>query len=299
MKLLLIATNKFAYGPRLIHQKSIDRGWSVDFYEYQDLSISLDEKSCKVYYKDSELDKPDAIILRSASSSKYKHYDFTRLRQAVVHAFSQKEIPPFILNEVVFTNFLGVYDKLAQMMVLQKHGVPVIPSQLFGGYDFTETVDTFPMLLKPLEGSHGFGIKKINSTQSLKRYAATLFPWQNFLQPHLDAIDDYRVMIIGDKVRGVIRRENAYKLGIQNKKKTSPKFTNQPKSGEVADLAKKAVSCLGLDYAGVDILRDQNGKLYVLEVNDSAGYKRLDEVIKDDVTEILLDYMTEMVDSKR
>jgi glutathione synthase/RimK-type ligase-like ATP-grasp enzyme len=48
-----------------------------------------------------------------------------------------------------------------------------------------------------------------------------------------------------------------------------------PPTGQIAELAVAAARAVGIAYCGVDIIRDCEGRLYVLEVNGIPAWKGL------------------------
>ncbi|HAF01687.1 MAG TPA: alpha-L-glutamate ligase, partial [Methylophilaceae bacterium] len=58
---------------------------------------------------------------------------------------------------------------------------------------------------------------------------------------------------------------------------------------EICDLAIQAASAVGIDYCGVDIIRDQHGKLWVLEVNSIPAWRGLQSVCDENIAQILVD----------
>lgn len=290
MKLLVIGTNKFAYGPVQIQTRARELGWQAECIEYQDVSFEIKKKEIQVICKSNPLGELDVLILRSASSSKHSHYDFSRLRQAIA-SFYLDEGKALIINEKIFSKFCGVYDKLTQAIVLHKAGLPTVDSKIYGGFSFQVEKKTLPLLFKPISGSHGFGVKKINSQQSFDRYQATLFPWKTIVQPYINVKSDFRVLVVGEKVVGAINRKNAYKLGLETNNYPS-EFIQVIGDTKLERLAIEAVRALELQFAGVDVIEDEDGNRFILEVNDSAGYKRLDSVCQTDTANILLEYIS-------
>jgi len=60
-----------------------------------------------------------------------------------------------------------------------------------------------------------------------------------------------------------------------------------PATGEIADLAIRATSAMGADYAGVDIIQDQSGRYLVLEVNSMPAWRALQTATGIDIAETL------------
>jgi glutathione synthase/RimK-type ligase-like ATP-grasp enzyme len=50
-----------------------------------------------------------------------------------------------------------------------------------------------------------------------------------------------------------------------------------------------AARAVEIDYCGVDIIRDRDGKLYVLEVNSIPAWKGLQSVVAMDIAQALAD----------
>jgi ribosomal protein S6--L-glutamate ligase len=92
------------------------------------------------------------------------------------------------------------------------------------------------------------------------------------IQPFLATGHDYRVIVIGGKALGAM-------------KKTAPKgefLTNVVRGGtatkaeltkELRDLSVKAARLFQADYVGVDIMYDKKGNPYILEVNRGAQFE--------------------------
>jgi len=57
----------------------------------------------------------------------------------------------------------------------------------------------------------------------------------------------------------------------------------------LASLAIKATAALAMDYAGVDIIQDKEGRYTVIEVNSIPAWKGLESVCDMNVAQILAD----------
>jgi glutathione synthase/RimK-type ligase-like ATP-grasp enzyme len=60
-------------------------------------------------------------------------------------------------------------------------------------------------------------------------------------------------------------------------------------SGEIAELALAASRAVNIDYCGVDVIRDRQGRLFVLEVNSIPAWKGLQSVVGLDIAQALVD----------
>jgi tetrahydromethanopterin:alpha-L-glutamate ligase len=54
-----------------------------------------------------------------------------------------------------------------------------------------------------------------------------------------------------------------------------------------------------IDYCGVDVIRDGQGKLYVLEVNSIPAWKGLQGVVEFDIAQALVDDFLGKIESAR
>ena len=69
--------------------------------------------------------------------------------------------------------------------------------------------------------------------------------------------------------------------------------------GEVAELALAAARAMEIDYCGVDVIRDGQGRLYVLEVNSIPAWKGLQGVVEFDIAQALVDDFLAKIESAR
>jgi glutathione synthase/RimK-type ligase-like ATP-grasp enzyme len=63
------------------------------------------------------------------------------------------------------------------------------------------------------------------------------------------------------------------------------------------EAALQAARVLCLDYAGVDLMRSEDGKTYVVEVNSIPGWRGLQKTTSQDIAGRIADYvMAELAD---
>jgi RimK family alpha-L-glutamate ligase len=135
------------------------------------------------------------------------------------------------------------------------------------------------LVQKPLFGAQGEGLRLITT-------AADLAPPEEvngvyYLQEFIPSADgthrDWRIFVsAGRVVASMIRHGSSWITNI----KQGARAESAIPSKELADLALRAVACVGADYAGVDIIHDRGGAPLVLEVNSMPAWQGLQKVTR-------------------
>ena len=151
------------------------------------------------------------------------------------------------------------------------------------------------VVAKPIFGSQGKGIVKLESTQpDLKQKLATLLKERGvlYLQQFVpNPGRDIRVFVVGEEALGAIYRISQTGSFISNLSQggTALKCDLTEKMRALAVNAAKAV---GADFAGVDLIEGEEG-LFVLEVNATPSGKGIKLGCRIDVTERIIERMFE------
>ena len=147
------------------------------------------------------------------------------------------------------------------------------------------------IVLKPLFGSEGRGITRINDPVFAERAFRLLVDLGSVLYlqefvPHDGC--DIRVLIIGKKVLAM-RRINPldWRTNI-SRGATAEAVESRP---AWAELAKRAAEAVGASVAGVDLLPGLDGRLYVIEVNAVPGWRALAGAHGRDVAAMVLEHV--------
>lgn len=129
-------------------------------------------------------------------------------------------------------------------------------------------------LLKPNKGSLGEGVDLMKNYESLTQYMnlslAQAVLIQRYISPNKR--QDERYIVGGDKVLNAELRVARGKNVITNLS-GGGKGLPLTYDKETEELAVKAAHTVGLMYGGVDIIRDEEGHPYILEVNAYPGTK--------------------------
>jgi len=248
------------------------------------MNITADNPA--IHYQGKELPYYDAIIPRIGASVNY--YGL-----AVVRQFEM--IGSFSLNNAAAIG--AARDKLNAHQVLAKAGIPMpVTGFAHSPLDIKSMLGIIgksPFVLKLLEGAHGRGVvlaETMNAAESVIaafRHLRANILVQKFVAEANGA--DIRCIVLGNKVLGAVQRKAAdgdFRSNLHQRGKIAKvKITKRERL-----LAIKAAKVMGLRFAGVDMLRSDDGPK-VLEVNSSPGLEGLETVTGVDVAGPLVDYV--------
>jgi len=192
---------------------------------------------------------------------------------------------------------LRARDKLRCLQLLAREGVGM-PNTVFGDNpddtaDLMTLIGEPPHVIKLNEGSQGQGVllaEKRSASQSVIEAFRGLYA--NFLvQEYIREAKgaDVRCFVVGGKVVAAMRRQardgefrsNLHRGGTA----TAVELSDTER--EVATLSART---MGLNIAGVDLLRSRRGPL-VLEVNSSPGLEGIEGATGVDVAGLIVDYV--------
>ncbi len=150
---------------------------------------------------------------------------------------------------------------------------------------------SLPLVAKTNYGSLGAGVTLINSKEELYGYERQNLTRPHFYQRFIDcgAGEDIRVIVIGGKAICAMKRRN--ERDFRSNIELGGKGENYPLTKELAEFCEKVAKTLNLDYCGVDILTDKNGKLYVCEVNSNAFFAAAERVCNVNVAGAYAEHM--------
>jgi predicted ATP-grasp superfamily ATP-dependent carboligase len=145
------------------------------------------------------------------------------------------------------------------------------------------------VVVKPLFGAEGRGIVRVSDPdlalrtfRTLERIQAVLY-LQKFI-PHEGF--DVRVLVLDGRAVGAIRRRSADDF------RTNVSRNGRPEAHDLTanetELALRAVEATGSRFAGVDLLYDRAGQVYVIEVNAVPGWRAFQRVTGIDVAALVI-----------
>jgi ribosomal protein S6--L-glutamate ligase len=290
MKIAILSTNARLYSTARLVEAAIQRGHEVEVIHTLRCYMDITSQKPMVLYKKRRLDNFDAVIPRIGASVTF--YGLSILRQFEMMGF-------FPLNESVAIG--RSRDKLRALQLLSRKGLG-LPRTSFAHStqmteDLIELVGGAPLVLKLLEGTQGKGVvlaetrKAAESVIDAFREMEANFLVQEFVTEAKG--EDIRCFVIGDKVvASMIRRakegefrSNLHRGGSAEAVKITP---------IERETAVKAAKVMGLNVAGVDLLRAKDGPK-IMEVNSSPGLQGIETSTGKDVAAKIIEFIEKNV----
>lgn len=255
--------------------------------------MNINPNQADIHYQNKVI-RPDAIIPRIGAS-------VTFYGTAIVRQFEMSGV--YALNgSLAITR---ARDKLRAHQLLAQKGLGM-PSTSFAhstqnAKELIDLVGGAPLVVKLLEGSQGKGVilaetkKAAESLINAFRGLDAHFLIQEFIKEAKGS--DIRCFVIGEKVVASMMRtaqDGDFKSNLHAGGTAQPvKITPQERK-----LAVKATKAMGLQVAGVDMVRSDRGPL-ILEVNTSPGLEGIETATGKDVATLMIKHLELQASSKK
>lgn len=286
MKICVLSRNSKLYSTRRLVEAITERGHEVEVIDPLKCYIDITSKKPMVHYKDRALDSFDAVIPRIGAS-------VTFYGTAVLRQFEMMGVFP--VNESVAIS--RSRDKLRALQILSRKGVGLPKTGFASSTKMTDNliklVGGAPLVIKLLEGTQGKGVVLADDDKSAHSLIEAFtemkanFLVQAFVKEANGA--DIRCFVVGDKVVASMMRkakEGEFRSNLhRGGSATAIKITPAER-----ETAVKAAKAMGLNVAGVDILRSASGPS-VMEVNSSPGLEGIETTTKKNVANLVVSFI--------
>lgn len=286
MKIALLTRNPKLYSHKRIMETATARGHEIVPIDYLRCYMNITSRKPELHYNGAKLEDFDAVIPRIAASHTF--YGLAVLRQ-----FEMMGV--YSLNESVAIG--RSRDKLRSLQLLARDGIDLPPTAFANDPQRTEDilkmVGGAPVVIKLLEGTQGIGVvlgETHNSAKSVIEAfhgAAVNILVQQFV-PEADG-RDIRALVVGRKIVAAMERQ-----GPKGEFRSNLHRGGSAKPTELTPVEKstalKAAQSMGLNVAGVDMLRSKHGPV-VMEINSSPGLEGIEKASKKDVAKAMLEFL--------
>jgi ribosomal protein S6--L-glutamate ligase len=285
MKIAILSRGKKLYSTQRLKEASRARGHRTIVIDPLRCYMNI-AKQPTVHYNGKALDDVHAVIPRIGAS-------VTFYGTAVVRQFEMMGV--FALNPSV--GISQARDKLRSLQLLAAHGID-LPVTGFASSpgdtdDLLSLVGGAPVVVKLLDGTQGRGVVLAETRQAADgvidafRGLAADFLVQRYVKESSGA--DIRCFVIDDQVVAAMERlgaEGEFRANLHRGGSARPVQI----TAEERAIAVRAARVVGLNVAGVDILRSNDGPL-VIEVNSSPGLEGIEETTGVDVAALIVEFI--------
>ncbi len=286
MRIALLSRNPKLYSTQRLVEAAKVRGHEIRVLDVLRCYMNIASHRPEIHYKGETLTGFDAVIPRIGASVSF--YGTAVLRQFEM-------MGAFTLNESVAIT--RARDKLRSLQLLARKGIglPVTgyankPDDI---QDLIKMVGGAPVVIKLLEGTQGIGVVLAETPKAAESVI------EAFMGLHADILvqefikeaggSDLRCFVIGDRVVAAIKRQakegefrsNLHRGGTASLIRITP---------EERSTAVRAAQTMGLNVAGVDILRSNHGPV-VMEVNSSPGLEGIEKATGKDIAGMTIQFI--------
>ncbi|MES2744770.1 MAG: 30S ribosomal protein S6--L-glutamate ligase [Bdellovibrionota bacterium] len=294
MKIVILSRKRDLYSTRRLVEAAEERGHQVRTVDYLRCIINITATDPKILYGTQELTGVDAVIPRIGAS-------YTFYGSAVVRQFELMNIYAVNRSQAIARS----RDKLRSLQTLAKAGIGL---PITGCAHSTKDVHGLiaiaggaPLVVKLLEGTQGIGVvlaetrKAAESVIEAFRGLDANIIVQEFVKEAEGC--DIRCFVVGNEVVASMERraaEGEFRSNIhRGGSGHRVEITEDERS-----IAVRAAQVMGLEIAGVDILRSKNGPV-IMEVNSSPGLEGIEKTTKINVAGKIIQHIERRFEEKK
>jgi ribosomal protein S6--L-glutamate ligase len=272
MRILLLSRSPILYSTHSLVMAARRRGHSIRVVDHVQCDLTILEGRLGVRFQGEFLGRPDAVIPRIGSS-------VTSYGAAVVRQFEMMGVYTAVGTDAL----LRSRDKRTALQYLAANKIPVPDSVFTSMPENVESSlrtlgDQYPVVIKTLNSTQGQGVilgESQSAAQSIIEILIRLreeILLQRFVEESKGK--DVRVFIVGNKVVATMER-NAQNGEFRSNLHRGASSHKVRITDEEEEISLRAARLMGLEIAGVDILRSKAGPL-ILEVNASPGLEGIE-----------------------
>jgi ribosomal protein S6--L-glutamate ligase len=286
MKIAILSRKRSYYSTRRLVEAAEQAGHEAQVIDTLRVYMDIASHRPGIHYNGQALTGFDAVIPRIGAS-------ITFYGTAVLRQFEMMGVYP--LNESVAIS--RSRDKLRSLQLLSRKGIGLPVT----GYanspddipDLLKMVGGAPVVIKLLEGTQGIGVV-LAETQKAAESVIEAFMGLDaniLVQEYIKEAGgaDIRCFVIGERVVAAMKRQaqegefrsNLHRGGSASLIKITP---------EERSTAVRAAKVMGLNVAGVDLLRSNHGPV-VMEVNSSPGLEGIEDASGADIASMIIKFI--------
>jgi len=286
MKIAILSRKATLYSTSRLIEACRQRDAAVAVLDPLHCIVKVSKKKPEVFHNGDRVAGVDGVVPRIGASITF--YGLAVLRQfEMMGVFTANESQAISRSR----------DKLRSLQLLSRYDIGIPPTAFARRREDVRPairkVGGAPVILKLLEGTQGMGVilaESVKSAESVLDAMSSLR--QNILiQAFIEEAQgtDYRAIVVGGKVVAAMSRqagEGEFRSNLHRGGTAAGVELDEA----YASTAVHAAEVLGLNIAGVDMIRSNDGPM-VLEVNSSPGLEGVEGATGVDVAGAMIDFV--------
>lgn len=293
LNIAILSRGAGLYSTQSLFRAARIRGNYVRIIDHKHCNLVIEKGRPQIVYEGEKLVGVDAVIPRIGAS-------ITDYGAAVIRQFELMGVYTATRSEALII----ARDKLKCLQKLSASGIDVPQTFIAGSIeDLPAMIDQFsgvPVVIKLLESTHGVGVILAQS-RSTAISIVEAFAKMNqavILQEYIKEAGgaDIRAFVVGKKVVAAMKRQAQEGEFRSNLHRGATSSIEQLTVKET-EIVLSAARMMGLDYAGVDILRSARGPL-IMEINASPGLEGIETTTGIDIAGAIIESVVNGVNKK-
>lgn len=287
MDLLIFAKKTEGYAVDRLAEEARGKGLVFRVVRYDEMSLRMSPGKVVFMHLGKSLPVPKLAVFRVAGRGGAGEY-FVPQRTILLSLW--KDLGVKAMNLQTYLEFPRL-NKMWQHCYFAREGLPFVPSDTYAEVENIPYKEyQYPLIVKNRYGSGGQKVFKADSPTELRNLLLEE-PFGNLIQPFLPTGHDFRVIVIGGKAFPAAMKKIAPKGEFLTNVVRGGQALKVPLTKELKDLAERTAAVFKADYAGVDIMYDEKGKPYVLEVNRGAQFEGFEQSTGINVAQHILEWL--------
>lgn len=269
-----------------LSQAFAKRGFEAVFVQLQDCLIDLSDTAPRMTIPHFKT-LPNIAFIRGIAAGTLQQV-VTRLN--ILHMLRMQGV--YVYNDAKAIE--RTVDKGMTSFLLKQHGVPTPATWVCESRHIAHSIIQHhaalkqTLVIKPLFGSQGKGVRLLNAESTLPlpkdMFVDGVYYLQQLVYTGVHNCD-YRVLVVNHQAVAAMQRSGQGWLHNVAQGARCLAISDP----EILYLAERAALALKIDYCGVDVIRDDQGKLWVLEVNSIPAWQGLQSVTDINIAQVLVD----------
>ncbi|RKR14701.1 SSU ribosomal protein S6P modification protein [Maribacter vaceletii] len=272
MDIGLLSVSVNVYSTRRIVEEAQKLGHYIEQIDHTKCAVKLGKGKPQIFYQGQNITNVFQAIIPRIGTTVTKH------GAAIVKQFQMNGVYSVAKAQSITT----ARNKVQTLQIMARKGI-AIPDTLFSinPDNIEEQIDILggmPIIIKLQEGTQGLGVILAETKKSAKSIIDTFYKMNTsiLIQKYIEESkgEDIRLFVIGNRVVASMKRTSAPGDFRSNVHRGGATEIIEPTKTEKF-MAINATKHVGLDIAGVDLLRSENGPL-LIEVNASPGLQGIE-----------------------